>query len=75
MKIYFKMEKEADKNTGQMIDSVVRYEDTENGEEPKRNVWCSVIDLDQLFSACARRWGENWDLEKVKFAIRESEIE
>lgn len=75
MKIYFKLEKVADENTGQEIDSVVQYKEQKEGEAPIRDVWCSVVDLDRLFSTCVDRWGSNWNLEKVCIAIRESEIE
>lgn len=74
MKVYFKLEKVADENTGQEIDSVVQYKG-EDGKPHDREVWCSVVDLDQLFNTCKDRWGDNWNLEKVKYAIRESEID
>jgi hypothetical protein len=73
MSVYFKLEKVADENTGQELDSVVQYK--ENNGKSEREVWCSVLDLDQLFSACVDRWGKNWNLEKVKLAIRESDID
>jgi hypothetical protein len=73
-KVYFKVEKVADENTGQEIDSLVQYKETE-GKDPVKDVWCSVVDLDRLFNACVDRWDSNWNLEKVCVAIRESEID
>lgn len=73
-KIYFKLEKIKDENTGQEIDSVVQYKEDEKGNIEK-DVLCSVLDLDRLFNTCVDRWGKNWNLEKVLIAIRESEIE
>lgn len=74
MIISFKLEKVPNENTGQEIDSVVQYKQDEKGGAPERDVWCSVVDLDRLFTACVDRWGKNWNLEKLMIAIRESEI-
>jgi len=73
MQMEFKLEKVPDDNTGQLLDSIVQYK-TEGGQTV-RDVWCSVMELDRLFSACVDRWGGNWNLEKVIIAIRESDID
>ncbi len=40
-----------------------------------RDELCTTLDLDQLFDVCVKRWGNNWNLEKVMVAIKESEID
>lgn len=67
--IEFKLETVTSPNTGASTQALVKY-DGSNREE-----WGTVDDFDQLFDCCVRRWGKNWDLEKVKTAITESEID
>lgn len=65
----FKLEERAEEHTGVPVPTLVKYD---NGtEEP----WCTVLDLDRLFCACANRWGSNWNLEKVVQAINECEFD
>ncbi len=55
---------------GSDIDTLFKIDDTGNEES-----WCTVRDLDSLFATCVRRWGSNWDLEKINTAIRECEFD
>ncbi len=55
---------------GTEIDTLFKIEDTGLEE-----AWCSVRELDYLFATCVKRWGSNWDLEKVTQAIRECEFD
>lgn len=73
MKVYFKLEKVTDEKTGTEVDTLVKY--TEDNGKVTTDPWIDVISLDQFFDACVQKWGNNWDLNKVKIAIRESEIE
>lgn len=68
--ITFTLEKKADENTGVMVDTLVKKVTGKPDED-----WCTVTDLDQLFDACVRRWGSNWNLEKVKMAIMDCGVE
>jgi len=68
--ITFILDNRPNDNTGLPELSVVKKTDGKPDE-----VWCSINDLDQLFTACVDRWGGNWNLEKVKLAIRESDID
>lgn len=72
MSVYFKLEKIVDDKTGTPIDTLVKYIE-ENGKVTSEP-WIDVISLDQFFDACVSRWGSNWDLNKVRTAILESEI-
>lgn len=69
-KVTFALEKKPCDRTGQEVDTIVKKVEGQPDED-----WCSVVDLDQLFEACVARWGANWDLEKVKMAIRGSDID
>ncbi len=73
--IRFSLEKIADGNTGGMIDNLVKHTMDDAAAEETSEVWCSVQDLDILFSACTERWGDNWDLNKLVVAIKESQID
>lgn len=69
----FKLEKRCDDN-GQMLDTIVKYT-LKEGEEEQEEKWCTIVELDQLFDACVKRWGSNWDLEKLKTAVVECEFD
>lgn len=32
-------------------------------------------EFEELFQVCEERWGKNWNLEKLKIAVAESEID
>jgi len=55
---------------GYEVDTLVKVED-----DGKEDLWCNVRELDVLFSTCVRRWGSNWDLEKVCTAVREADFD
>jgi hypothetical protein len=55
---------------GTESDALVKIEDS--GTE---DVWCTVQDLDTLFDTCVKRWGSNWDLNKVCTAITECDFD
>lgn len=67
MAVQFKLELEANPRTGTQQLAVVKYADGAD-----REVWCTIDDLDQLFDAAQRKWGQNWDLKKVLTAIDEA---
>lgn len=73
VKVSFKLEKVQDPRTGTEVDTLIKYVEVD-GKGPEGEPWCNVMELDQLFSACASKWGSNWDLQKVIVAIQESEI-
>lgn len=75
MAIEFKLEQEANPKTGSAQTALVKYADQEGGKDRSREVWCTVDDINYLFDTCARRWGTNWDLDKVCTAVRDTEIE
>jgi hypothetical protein len=65
----FELRKKKD-SLGYESDALIKIAD-DNTEEQ----WCTITDLDSLFNTCVDRWGDNWNLEKVTVAIRESEID
>ncbi len=78
MSVRFALEKETSPRTGALVDAVVKYSHPNPtlGQEPEeREVWCSVEELDRLFEAASKRWGRNWDLEKVLIAVREADFD
>lgn len=68
--INFSLEKRPDYQTGEDKLTLVKKEDGKPDDE-----WCTIDDLNQLFDSCVARWGSNWNLEKVKVAITESQID
>lgn len=58
-----------EKKTGSLGELIKTHD---SGE---REPWGTVEDFDQLFDACVKRWGKNWDLNKVCVSIRESNID
>lgn len=54
-------------DTGALLESVVKVTPGQDDE-----VWCSIQDLDTLFSTCVDKWGGNWDLNKICVAIKEA---
>lgn len=78
MAVEFRIEKITDEQTGQVLDAVVKVTTSAKyGDEPTetKETWCTILDLDRLFEGCVRRWGNNWNLDKVLTAISESEID
>ena len=69
MNISFKLEDIKNKS-GIPVPTVVKYEEGKPSEE-----WVNVEDLDTLFDTCVDRWGNNWDLNKIMTAIRETEVD
>lgn len=65
----FTLEKKED-SIGQTVDTLVCHVEGKPDED-----WCTVPELNQLFDVCVKRWGGNWDLEKVKLAILECEFD
>lgn len=52
---------------GMDVDTLFQIDD-----QGKEEAWCNVLDIDILFDTCVRRWGENWDLNKVCVAVEEA---
>lgn len=77
-KISFAVEKVNHETTGQELDAIVKTTVTEvEGAATKieKETWTTIIDLDRLFDKCVKKWGSNWNLEKLMAAIDDSEIE
>lgn len=72
--VSFALEEIIDERTGQRLQAVVKTETFEGTQTPVKETWCTILDLDRLFDACAQKWGANWNLDKVIEAIRGSEI-
>ena len=70
-KITFTLEPIADSN-GIEVPTLIKS--TEDGGKIDKEPWGNVQEFDRLFETCARKWGSDWDLEKVCVAITESEI-
>ncbi len=68
--ISFVLENRPHESTGVPMPTLVKKEEGKPDDE-----WCTVQDLDQLFEACVRRWGNNWNLEKIMVAITETQID
>lgn len=43
-------------------------------DDGTKEAWGTIEDFDRLFDECVKKWGNNWDLNKVLIAIKESEI-
>lgn len=77
-KISFAVEKVTHETTGQELDAIVKTTTTEfvdRAPEVQKETWTTIIDLDRLFDCCVKKWGSNWNLEKVMAAVSDSEIE
>lgn len=80
LKISFAIENVTEENTGQELDAVVKtskhIEEFEGEVLPPdiKETWCTILELDSLFNKCVKKWGSNWNLEKVMVAIDDSEI-
>jgi len=73
-KVRFALEKIEDEATGQAVDTLVKY--TKDGEQPETSeTWGNVVEFNQLFDACVKRWDNNWDLNKVVTAVLECEFD
>lgn len=78
--VSFAVEKVTDENTGQVLDCVVKTTREVDGtlalgDKETKEPWCSILDLDRLFEGCVKKWGPNWNLDKVLAAIESTEIE
>lgn len=73
-KIYFKLEEIPTAMTGIPVPTIVKYSG-EEGQPHDREEWCTVLEIDQLFDTCVRKWGANWDLNKVCTAIQEADFQ
>ena len=73
-KIQFALEKRADPGTGVLVDTLLKQTVGADGKIVSEEPWGSVLDYNRLFDTCVKRWGGNWDLNKVCLAIEESEI-
>ena len=69
MSTKFEIKKIEEENTGASLDSVVKIVDGKPDE-----VWCSIAELHNLFTACVTKWGDNWNMEKITVAVTESDI-
>lgn len=69
-KVTYTLEKKEEPRSGVMIDTLVK---TREGQEPEALL--DVLELEDLFDACVRRWGDNWDLNKLKTCIAECEFD
>lgn len=79
MPISFAVEEITDEKTGQKLNAIVKTVTSAQvpGEPPvaeEKEVWCTILDLDRLFDKCVKKWGSNWNLEKVLAAIDDSEV-
>ena len=73
-KTRFALEKIEDEQTGQTVDTLIKY--TKDGDAPETSeAWGNVLEYNQLFDACVKRWGDNWDLNKVVAAVIECEFD
>lgn len=68
--VRFALEKRPLASTGIEVDTLVKYAPGQDPEE-----WCNVLELDELFEVCTRRWPRGWDLGKLMTAVRECDFD
>lgn len=74
MSIKFVLEKREDPSTGIPVDTLLKQTVDADGKVSNEEPWGSVIDFDKLFNTCVKKWGSNWDLDKVCTAINEADF-
>ena len=74
MAVRFELKKVEDENTGQSVDTLLKIVSIPPHPESEE-VYCTVLELESLFKTCETRWGGNWNLEKLQYAIMESDVD